>query len=157
MTATTLTLTDFLLARIADDEAAARDAMDRAGAIWHRELGRSIQDQNGGHVVDYVDDDDAAAHIARHDPARVLAECEAKRRIVQFHKSWPVLAETPPTLEADPRDVTAMTYRMSKQIAWTTEQKYRETFGEEPPTGPMLRALAAVYADHEDYRAEWAL
>jgi hypothetical protein len=37
-----------------------------------------------------------------------------------------------------------------------TEQEYRNRFGDGPPTAPMLRALAAVYSDHPDYRAEWA-
>ena len=30
-----------------------------------------------------------AAHIARHDPARVLAECAAKRRIVELQNGFP--------------------------------------------------------------------
>ena len=47
----------------------------------------------GGHdldsVTEYVRHEEAAPHIARHDPARVLAECESKRRIVEqyeFHR-----------------------------------------------------------------------
>jgi hypothetical protein len=58
-------------------------------------------------------DTDDAVHIARHDPARVLAECEAKRRIVEW-------------------------------------------YGEEPGrVGPALGMLAAVYADHPEFREEW--
>ena len=114
-----MTLTEFLLARIAEDEAAAN--------VAHRES-----------------------------PARVLAECEAKRRIVEFHKSWPVLVQTPVTFEpVDGTDPGHYTFRATQQIAWTTEQEYRERFGDEPPAGPVLRHLAAVYADHPDYREEW--
>lgn len=34
-------------------------------------------------------------------------------------------------------------------------QEYRAKFGDEPPTTPVLRALAPPYADHPDYRDEW--
>lgn len=58
------TLTDFLLARIAEDEAEAR----KAGSFtpWDRTFERD----NYGHLLVQ--------------PARVLAECEAKRRIVDL-------------------------------------------------------------------------
>jgi|GEM_PF-1634836 len=77
-----------------------------------------------------------AAHIARQDPARVLAEVQAKRGMLDLH----VLAE----------------------------QDYGDGFvtelcmvcdPEEPePFYPCrtLRHLAAVYADHPEYRPEWA-
>ena len=65
-----MTLTDFLLARIAEDEAVASSAAD--DFAWQRE-----QDF-GGFTVKVYD------HIVRHDPARVLAECEARRRIVGY-------------------------------------------------------------------------
>jgi len=55
------TLSDFLLAQIAEDEAVAREA-DAA----------DIQ------TVPHE-------HVARWNPARVLAECESKRRIVVLH------------------------------------------------------------------------
>lgn len=127
MTTQTLTLADFLLARIAEDHA---DAM--SGWRWKA----------------------LPAGEYERLQARALAECEAKRRIVEWHKNWPVLVETPPQLEpgADPH---AMTMRMTQQIMWTTEQEYRGRFGSEPPTGPILRFLALPYADHRDFREEW--
>ena len=98
-----VTLTDFILARIAEDEA------------WARIEG--------------------AAYLRAHDPSalvdepktpalfpRVLAECEAKRRIVEEALS------APPTSQFD---------GVRESGAWT------------------LRALAAIYADHPDYRGEW--
>ena len=63
MTETT-TLTDFLLARIAEDEEEAR---------W-------------GRLHDDPDDPDSATKILRWDHSRLAVECEAKRRIVQLHK-----------------------------------------------------------------------
>jgi hypothetical protein len=61
-------LAEFLLARIAEDEAVAREAVR-----WSE--GASQWGDSG--EPDWE-------HIARHDPARVLAECDAKRRIVQM-------------------------------------------------------------------------
>jgi hypothetical protein len=94
------------------------------------------------------------AHIARWDPDRVRLECAAKRAIIALHESWPVLVETEPEFES-PLDIAGMTVTMSKRIAWMTEREYRTRFGTESPTAPILRALAAVYADHPDFRAEW--
>jgi hypothetical protein len=84
----TMTLTDFLLARIAEDEEVAR----RVGESWFRYFGQVyvIEGAGEGHPAwqAHRGDDRCQVrteadgdHIARHDPARVLAECEAKRRI----------------------------------------------------------------------------
>jgi hypothetical protein len=69
-----VTLTEFLLTRIAEDEAVARAAEQ----TWD-------SDRDGGWWVGC--DPDTQAHIARHDPARVLTECEAKRAIVELISS----------------------------------------------------------------------
>jgi hypothetical protein len=88
-----MTLTEFLLARIAEDERAAN-------ADWSN-LG--------------------------YDPARVLAECEAKRRILDLHRSGEVCDPCSGWLGTDPA-----------------------------ADCPTLRLLALPYADHPDYRAaEW--
>src|SRR4026208_2134659 len=102
-----MTLTEFLLARIAEDEEAAQVCAEAFPSPWevadrgwrvriyaatmpdlgdHAELGDVVVPcvieveptrhhhllNEGGWLSDRV------AHIARHDPARVLAECEAK-------------------------------------------------------------------------------
>jgi hypothetical protein len=127
-----MTLTEFLLARIAEDEALLVGAdMDGPSVFTH------VQ----GTVVGMT-------------PKRFLAECEAKRRIVEWHQNWPVLTNTKPVFDDD-IDLGSMTIRMSQQMAWLTEQEYRERFGDEPPTGPILRIMAAVYADHSDYQEAW--
>lgn len=93
-------LTDFLLQRIAEDETVARSATQGRWASNPKgafSLGPAYGAAEGGPYFGVwleVDDDapdvdvatmvelsDNAEHIARHDPARVLAECEAKRRI----------------------------------------------------------------------------
>lgn len=74
----------------------------------------------------------ARAHIARHDPARVLAEVEAKRRI---------LDDVLPTMKADEMRIAG---------EWGV--------GSEPvreASDDLLSLLALPYADHPDYRAEW--
>lgn len=76
MTTSTVTLTSFLLARIAEDESVARrtlaesDLLDWSGR-WSDAHGlHGPADGPSGHTSVVID------------PARVLAECEAKRRIV---------------------------------------------------------------------------
>lgn len=131
-----MTITEFLLARIAEDEAEAVRVHDIECSIH-----RGFADDRG--------DCDC------HDPARVLAECEAKRRIVEMHQSWPVLVEQPPVFEPIDADPSSLAMRASQQLAWLTDQEYRDRFGTEPPTAPMIAALAAVYADHPDYHEAW--
>jgi hypothetical protein len=137
MTVPTLTLTDFLLARIAEDERVANLA---APAPWEYQ---DVDSVGGGRICDttveianmFYDPDGervdprirktvrseqadlTAEHIARHDPARVLAECDAKRRIITTIQRW--LDTGYPTLDH------------------------------------VLFALALPYADHPDYRSEW--
>lgn len=69
-------LTDFLLARIAEDEEAAREW---CAVLLSREL------EQGSEPFDFE-----AVH-GPGDPIRVLAECEAKRRIVEWLPEWTVL------------------------------------------------------------------
>jgi len=118
-------LTDFLLARIADDEAAARAAVGSSSVEWQADRYRVIF---GGEWEVADANVQTAAHIARHDPARVLAECEAKRRIVE-DLALPYIAERRRLMNGQP------------------------SWGDEHPT--LLLLLALPYADHPDMRPEW--
>ena len=84
---------EFLLARIAEDEAVAQASFQQVG---DREVGGWYW-SNAGDAV-FLDDtpepvacgpwqrlmhQPSARHIARWDPERVVAECDAKRRIIQ--------------------------------------------------------------------------
>lgn len=130
-------LIEFLKARLDEDEAAARRATP---GPWVSEssgpTGPVVMDAESRDARDHVarcphflaafD----AEHIARHDPARVLADVAAKRAIVERHTPYPdagapfAYCEDCGCLDCSPVD-------------WPCAN---------------LRHLAAVYADHPDYR-----
>lgn len=86
----------------------------------------------------------------------LLADCAAKRAIVEFHQQWPVLVRGEPVLEqGTDTEPDAMVFRMLQRLDWATEQEYVKRFGTEPPTAPILRILASMYADHPDYDPDW--
>lgn len=105
-----MTLTEFLVARIAEDEMAARcwsAAYNNPGSHpgYHFEVLRR-------HRSEWPT---LWRSLDEFTPARVLAECEAKRQIVE----------------------------------WLSSELFRTAHKD------MLMVLAAVYADHPDYRDEW--
>lgn len=118
-------LADFITARLAEDEAAARES--------HHEGQRWITEEEGVYrwpddeLVHSADRKADARHIARHDPARVLREVTAKRAILARY------GECPST-------------NLGEQLQWSQEQQglYR-----------AMEYLATAWADHPDYRAEW--
>lgn len=137
-------LTEFLLARIAEDEVAAREAITATGAEW-------VVHRDGMHSPGYVDiaakgsgewvtlDRDgigstlapAAEHTARWDPARALAEVEAKRRLVELHR--------PEVFEDAPAEAFC-THDQRTSGLWPC---------------PTMRLLALPYADHPGYDPAW--
>lgn len=98
-----MTLTDFLLARIAEDEEMSQACVKDWGPPWGYEpmsepmrktwvengfdpdglVNLTSEGGNGDLATDGYVDESVARHIARHDPDRVLTECAAKRRIVE--------------------------------------------------------------------------
>lgn len=135
-----VTLTDFLLARIAEDEALARAARKWTDRDWtHHQHGRHswvAADAAAPILEDMLDEPEPGGAIvefvASHDPARVLAECEAKRRLVDYAafmlKAWD---DKPGGAYPD------MTRR------------------ERHTANVILEALALPYAEHPDYCEEW--
>lgn len=110
-----MNLADFLLARIAEDETAARAALQRGSTVYDWAV---LRDRH------FILAD--SHHIPRWKPARVIAECDAKRRIVTdvgvvvldpFGVQWP--------------------------------EGYKEALEH------TLRLLALPYADHPDYDEAW--
>ena len=124
-----MTITEFLLARIVEDEAAATAAQSAASMAY---FGDTVADAMLGLAASEGADRVAVEHFRRHNPDRVLAECEAKRRIVRKHRERPGVTgadSAPPD-----RCSTCRSHR------W--------------PCG-TLRELASVYADHPDYDPAW--
>ena len=126
----TLTLTDFLLARIAEDERVVRYASVNA----HRPA--LHLDTNGYPVMD---------------PARVLAECEAKRRIVEQ------LARTERLIQANSeKRAEASRGGLENQTQITALRTHGwELSGRIDALRYAVDELALPYADHPDYREGW--
>lgn len=139
-------LVAFLRARLDDNEATTLPFRNSSGyaAEWRcDEVGgtvREVGDPPFGlpNTVARADIHATAVHIARHDPARVLADVESKRRIIDAcvevigdrdlsgYGEFGVLVDDPNAL--------AVTLAVE-----------------------TLRLLAEPFSDHPDYRHEWRL
>jgi hypothetical protein len=138
----TADLVAFLNARLDEDEQVAQAALgvnEMANARRGRPVAR-WESRDDGSIWDTSDTPAIrvrftwrreAAHIARWDPARVLAEVDAKRRILAAYTGW-VDRNAGPSL-ADSVDA-----------------------GQEYGLEEAVRYLTLPYADHPDYRSEWA-
>lgn len=135
-------IVEFLKACLDEDERIARAAArQRGGGTWKAERdAREIleivgeQPHPGAYipVILQPDDDETTVHIAAHDPARVLREIEAKRRIVEQHR---------------PVGYGGVCLSLCHTRA-----------PGQPQTWPCLtlRLLALPYTGREGYRPEWA-
>ena len=146
-------IVEFLRARLDEDEAVARAAIDedRPAVHW---MWEQVDGEPGdplwlrtveefptisgvgdlpafplGYDVLVGESLPAMPHIARHDPARVLREVEAKRDAVRAAER--VLFPS----------------QSRRGDFWDGQRAYAEA---------SLRILASVYADHPDYDPEWA-
>ena len=126
-----MTLTEFLEARFAEDEAVARAAMvrpikvaaydwrprevtpDHIDVVWYTDAGMSSPSDSGSFV-------EGRAHFEYFSPARVLAECAAKRAVIEY-------------------------------LAPDLGRGYSSSDTAEE----VLRILALPYADHPDYDEAW--
>ncbi|MGY5127323.1 DUF6221 family protein [Streptomyces nigrescens] len=118
-------LVAFLRARLDEEEVAAHTA---PAGPWHADGDSVYASHPADLVVEYAYND-GAEHIARHDPARVLAEIEAKRAIV---------------------DQYAEVQEMDREDA---EPEF--AYGRAVGLGEAVRLLALPYQEHPDYRPEW--
>jgi hypothetical protein len=144
-------LVAFLRARLDEDEQAARAvhvppdwhqgpgddpewASDEMVLWWPPEFHTPYeQDKHWRGLT--VNTPELAAYLARHDPARVLAEVDAKRRLLKMHTT------------------RRRTFTPGKPIVEgvTCPICYRAD-----GACSTLRVLALPYAQHPDYRPEWA-
>ncbi|APE11024.1 hypothetical protein BO226_19305 [Rhodococcus sp. 2G] len=148
-----MTIIEFIEARIAEDEQIATKAgtgkyarwdyagdCDSAsnGEVYYPDTRTVIRHMNGHESISYdcvtCDSEgltpsvteEIGPHIARHDPARVLHEVEAKRKLLDLSRRWLVSRG-------------GQDGEMSRKNALD-----------------ILRLLAAPYSDHPDYQKEWA-
>lgn len=136
-------LAEFLLARIDQDEAVAldnderewfmekHDEADRLGTDMYFLCGRSARAERGWFKLATAFDPETGAHVARHDPARVLADCAAKRRIVEFCDSRAMVKVA--MLGQLPEDYESILSGYGLILSWLTQP----------------------YADHPDYDEAW--
>lgn len=152
----TAELVEFLLACIAEDEQQARaahpggwsvrevvetysdgsthafwglDSSVAVGEFADTDVVRISYDRDYGTPEDAIDTRPSADHIAAWDPARVLAECDVKRQVVNVYRALAVRQE------AD---------RVGS-VQWHEAKAY-ET---------VLSQLGQVYSDRPGYRQEW--
>ena len=111
---------EFLLARITEDEEVARKSVE-APLHWRGH-------ESGLHVESECVDCGGGGHVLIH-ATRVLAECAAKRRVVEGFL----------TLERDPN-------RLVDPFLHAQYKQWQQWF---------IRPFAAVYRDHPDYLKGW--
>ncbi|MET9728696.1 DUF6221 family protein [Streptomyces zaomyceticus] len=136
----------FLRARLDEDDQTARAAGAELGPDWlydaERGWVRAAREGDGiatGHQ-EFLDSEHGH-HIARHDPARVLAEVDAKRQMVALH--GPVI------LRAGGGAAHFDTTRVCRSC------EPPKQFPETAWPCPTLRLVALPYADHPDYQDAW--
>jgi hypothetical protein len=168
-----MSLRDFLEAHLAEDEAMALAAKRATSGRWRWDhgTGEMCNDPtcpygelvaiDGPYDVVLMDvhgydtrgDEpwNGSEHIARHDPARVLREVEAKRALLARHareEHWVGHADAPSGRFL--WRVTCSTCRDG-----SCEDDYDATCGYSDDPCIEVRLLGAVYRDHPDYPA-WA-
>jgi hypothetical protein len=126
-------LVAFLRARLDEDEQTAQAVPGWANG-WRRNTYPEVVPQcdeirtaEGALIVE-IRDDTAGEHIARWDPARVLAEVEAKRRIVDAFEA----------VDGD----RARLHNAALHLQWNVLRT-------------VVQTLALPHAGHPDYREAW--
>ena len=140
-------LAAWLLEQIAEDERAAREVSSPAPWVVDDQQrdDRAIYGAARGATVAYDPSGDEEsrrdfAHIVRWDPARVLAECDAKRRIVERHSH---------TTEVIWRD-RSQDFEVCDECGSGAANQ-----GCTPWPCDTLKLLALSNADRPGYREEW--
>lgn len=119
-------LVNFLRARLDEDELIARDASVEA---WTKAEAPSIFVMSVNGLVAETSAFTDALHIARHDPARVLAEVDAKRQALAHYER----------IQQHTRNSDGGADYIFAEGAVRKQAEY----------------MALAYADHPDYRDEW--
>lgn len=161
-----MSITDFLLARVAEDAERVDNIPDWYCTDSARGDGWGSRGSECDLCEQYMFDGDEAStkeawrdHMEnRHDRTRVLAECAAKRSLIEIHApikvNYQKIKESLPPLD-------------QRIYGWQMDPNNFENIGEGQDCSvcstchdypcATVRALAAVYADHESYDPSWAV
>jgi hypothetical protein len=136
----TVDIREFLTARLAEDEAVAREASEKLtrrphkgrGATWRVFLegggdGWAIESTDGEHSFIVGFPESLSTHIARHDPARVLRDVEADRHLVAL----------------------ALSRQADRDFEYGNDPRPADRI-------PELRILASRWSDHLDFDPTWS-
>lgn len=144
----TVDLVEFLEQRLSEDEVAAKAASEGGLSHFsHWEVGRSsvhaglstVKDVGRAAVDAEATTREYATHSARWDPARVLAECVAKRALLDLHSQG---------IEEDPAGTPYSTGCDECSPDWPMPG-----YGQPWPC-MTLRLIAEPFASHPDYPME---
>lgn len=125
-------LVDAVTVSDTEDEQKARRAAEDGRTVWTEQSSGVIETGPWPDGVHALGDSRITRFMEAFDPARVLAECAAKRRILAFARFADKIAADP---QVDP------VYRM----------------GQAHGAHVVVAALAATYSDHPDYQEAWDL
>lgn len=141
-----MTLEEFLRERIVEDEAVARAVEEKT-----RRPGQGLPDYyehattSAAEIIWDIDYGQGGYTITA---ARVLAECEAKRRIIDRETAaWKM------PLDGSAPDIAWSFLPTSEEAA--EQMAYLEAYATRVTDTPTLRDLAVVYQDHPDHQEEW--
>lgn len=152
-------LAAFIAARLDEDERIATGALiNGRSAEWEVVEGdvQRVDTQGAGSAYVAVGPWDGrvlpgdAAHIVRHDPARVLRDVAAGRAILDEHGTLDAQLRAGPGYEPDP---TTIADRACLGCGLNSREDART---EDIDRCPTLRALAIPWSDHPDYDPAWA-
>jgi uncharacterized protein DUF6221 len=149
-------LVEFLTARLDEDEQVARAATKGPWSVNDESYAETIYSADGAAVVaggrwggeaSVFESTDDAIHIARHDPARVLREVEAKRTLLNTY------------IELRDRIDTAWREYSSaldgKRYSGPTASYTSGELAKMHALEDVLKTLALPYADHPEFQEEW--
>jgi hypothetical protein len=144
-------LRDFIAARLDEDfDVATAAGSGRWVHEGHGRVGDDSADDYNDYVIVYDEGaptEAQADHIARHDPARVLREVAAKRRVLARHCT-PEADDYRAKYGGELGCVGCGDWESgSADIVWNVE--YIENC-------PELRDLAAPFSDHPDFDPNWS-
>lgn len=149
-----LTIADFLLARVEEIDQQAQKATQGRWKMWAMEvradphgtsnLDTSLPVARTSHEAGLRTFN--AQHIAYWDPQRVLAWCDAVRKIVELHK--PDQNPNDQWYGDDARCRECGGYTL---VAGHGERAHRAMW-----PCPTISLFAAMFSDHPEYRSEWA-